>query len=406
MEWVLFIIFLLASAFYSSSEIAFVAANQLKFVVKTQLASPKAKSKYFIYTPSKYLSTTLVGNNVVMVATSSLAALLFAPYMPGPVQIIITTIALLLFGEIIPKTIGQQIPNRLTLLLRIFMTVSYYLFYFLVLLAESFSKFLIKIFGGESNDVELFFKKADLPILFREYFNNEFSTERGQRLVDKAIQISDKKVHDIMIHRTDIVAIDSQTLTQDLLNIFQKSGYSRIPVFKESIDEIIGIIYLFDILRPNIKSYKRSIRKAVFIPETLQATKALKRLRDEQKSIAMVIDEHGGIAGMVTIEDLIEELFGAINDEYDVSKKMMKKSSKSLVLAGGKTEVSELNDEFLLNIPNGDYITIGGFISYSLQRIPKEGDKVSLSNADIIVTKADSVRVLEVKIILSPENVS
>ena len=403
MDWTLFIIFLLASAFYSSSEIAFVASNQLKLIVKSQDENPDKRSKYFIYNPSKYLSTTLVGNNIVMVATSSVAALLFASYMTETAQIIFTTVALLFFGEIIPKTIGQQIPNRITKYFRFIMTISYYLFYLLVFIAESFSKFLIEIFGGESKDVDLFFKKTDLPVLYREYYNSEYSTPRGQTLVKKAIQISDKKVHELMIHRTDIVAIDSQTSTQELLELFQESGYSRIPVYEDSIDQIKGIVYLFDVLRPNIKSYKRSVRKAIFIPETLGAIKALRRLKDEKISIAMVIDEHGGIAGMITIEDLIEELFGAIADEYDASDKMVKKTSQSVVIADGKTEVSELNEEYFFNIPNGDYVTVGGYISNKLQRIPVEGDKITLGNIDIIVTKADPVRVIEVKIIQRPK---
>ena len=401
MEWFLFIALLFASALYSGSEIAFIASNQLKFMLKAQEEAENGK-KYFIYNPSKFLTTTLVGNNIVMVTTSTFAAVLLAPYMVESVQIIVTTVALLIFGEIIPKSVGQQMPNRLAGLVRIFITISYYIFYLLIQIAESLSKVLIKLFGGETQDVELFFKKDDLPVLIREYASGDKFSSRDQALTQRAIHISEKKVYDVMIHRTNIIAAEKNTSITDILSLFQKTGVSRIPIYEENMDQIIGIVYLFDLFRPNIKSFARLIRPAIFIPETTRAIKALQKLRNDNKSIALAIDEHGGIAGMLTLEDLVEELFGNISDEYDNDRHMSRKSNKSTIIAAGASEINQLNELYKLNIPVGDYVTIGGFLAKELQRIPVKGDKVLLPNAEIWVTKADSVKVIELQIILKP----
>ncbi len=395
MEIYLFIVTLILSAFFSASETAYVSSNRMRFQLK---ALDKSKTNPFVFLLSnaqKFLTVTLVGNNIVMVSCSTLAIMIFSPYAAETLVIIFTTIGLLVIGEILPKSIARQIPNlyiRLTIPVMFFFFI---LFYPLIKLAEIISQFIISLFKGEGSAVNNFFRKKDIPILLREYFSAKTVGDQDRQMISRAVKINDIQISEIMVHRTDISGIEFETLKRDIYKIFTQTGFSRLPVYIHDLDRIIGFLYFNDLLG-DFKSIKKIIRPALIMPKTVTAIKALNTFKKEGKSIAIVIDEYGGTAGLITVEDIIEEIFGNIDDEYDYKTTTIKKFNDESILAVGRTEIKELNEKYKFDIPKGEYVTIGGFIERRLGHIPLPGEEINLPTCKIIVTKTTQTRIREV----------
>lgn len=393
----LFIFTLLLSAFFSGSETSYVTANRLKHLLRARENSKPEFGDFLLLDPQLFLTTTLVGNNLVMVACSSLAVLLFSHFIPESLLIIVTTTFLLLFGEIVPKSLAQQIPNRFVRVSINLMQVFYYILYPIVIIAKAFSQILLKALGEHKNSVNTFFSKKDLPILIREFSVPDTLKQQERKLISKAIRIGEKRLTEIMVPRTEIVAVDRGIDAKKLKKIFISSGYSRLPVYEEDMDHIIGFVYVFDLFDNNA-SVDSKLRPVVFLPETTRVIKALKTLRNERKSMAIVVDEHGGTAGLVTVEDIIEELFGSISDEFDKEKVLSRRSGKSVIIASGRAEIHEIEEKYGMSLPKGDYVTIGGLLEAILGYIPQPGEEVEVDQYKIEVLKADQTKVIEVKI--------
>ncbi|NOY61432.1 MAG: HlyC/CorC family transporter [Calditrichaeota bacterium] len=370
MEWLLFFILFLLGAFFSSSETAYVASNRLKLRLKAHEQKKDKKLFQFLTDAPRFLTTTLVGNNVVIVACSSASIVLLSPYLSETLLVLITTVFLLLFSEILPKSIAQQIPNRFLKVMGGGVNLFYYLLLPLIKLARLMSQVLVRMFGGVDLDVETFFKKSDLPILIREYSSSSTLSKEDRELVNRAVVIGDKRLHDVMVHRTEIIGVEMGTSIDEIISLFRKTGYSRFPIYEDSLDDVRGFIYVLDILNTKASEPKSLIRPAVFFPETMRAINALHKLRKKRISVAIVVDEHGGTAGLVSIEDIVEELFGEIADEYDKEAKITKRGQKSIILTRGREEIEELVERYGLNIPKGDYVTLAGFIEAQLGHIP------------------------------------
>ncbi|MBN2410556.1 HlyC/CorC family transporter [candidate division KSB1 bacterium] len=395
MEIYLLIVTLILSAFFSASETAYVSSNRMRFQLK---AMEKKKTHPFISLLSnaqKFLTVTLVGNNIVMVSCSTLAIMIFSAYAAETLVVIFTTIGLLVIGEIFPKSIAQQIPNLYIRLTSPVMFFFFILFYPLIKLAELISQFIISLFKGEDSAVNNFFRKKDIPILIREYFSTKTVGDQDRQMISRAVKINDIQISEIMIHRTYINGIESKTSKREIYKIFTQTGFSRLPVYIHDLDRIIGFIYFNDLLG-DIKSIKKIIRPALILPKTVSAIKALNAFKKEGKSIAVVIDEYGGTAGLITVEDIIEEIFGNIDDEYDYKTTTIKRFNDKTILAGGWTEIKELNEKYKLNIPKGEYVTISGFIENQLGHIPQPGEEINLPTCKIIVTKTTQTRIREV----------
>jgi len=398
MEWLLFFILFLLGAFFSSSETAYVASNRLKLRLKAHEKKKDDKLFQFLTDAPRFLTTTLVGNNVVIVACSSVAVVLLSPYLSETLLVLTTTIFLLLFSEILPKSVAQQIPNRILKFIGRGINLFYYLLLPLIKLARLMSQVLVRLFGGVDLDVETFFTKSDLPILLREYSSSDTLSKEDRELVKRAVVIGDKRLHDIMVHRTEIIGVEMRTSIDEIISLFRKTGYSRFPVYKDSLDDVRGFIYVLDILNTKGSEPKSLIRPAVFFPETMRAINALHKLRKKHISIALAVDEHGGTAGLVTIEDIVEELFGEIADEYDQKAKITKRVQKSIILTSGREEIDELVERYGLNIPKGDYVTLAGFIEAQLGRIPKAGEKIRLPDFEVTILEASLTKILKVEI--------
>jgi len=395
MEIYIFILTLLLSGFFNASEIAYVSSNRIRFKLKAQEQTKANPFVSLLSNGQKFLTVTLVGNNVVMVACSTLAIMIFSPYAAETVVVIATTIGLLIMSEIFPKSIAQQMPNRYIRMAAPVIFVFSILLYPLIKLAEFLAQFIISLFKGENSAVNNFFRKQDIPILLREYFSTTTLNPQDRKMIDKAIKINDMQISEIMIPRTDISGINSKTAIKDIYQQFTRTGFSRLPVYIDDPDRIIGFLYYNDLLE-DIKSIKKIIRPALILPKTVSAIKALNTFKKEGKSIAVVIDEHGGTAGLITVEDIIEEIFGNIDDEYDFKTTTIKKFNDKSILASGRTEIKELNEKYKLDIPKGEYVTLGGYIEHQLGHIPQPGEEINIPTCKITVTKATQTRIREV----------
>ncbi|MBD3377405.1 DUF21 domain-containing protein [candidate division KSB1 bacterium] len=397
MENTLFIITLLLSGYFSGSETAYVSANRLKLYT-TFGEKRQTWWSDILFNQEQFLTTTLVGNNIVMVACSSLSIFVFGSLVPESLLVIVTTLFLLIFGEIGPKTVARQIPNRLVRITPLLMTLFFYLLYPLVVIAHRVSQGVINMTGGDRGSVSLFFQKRDLPLLVRKYTQTSQVSLEERQFITRAIKIGNKRLEDVMIPRTDIQPIEIHSDRHTIVRTFERSGFSRLPVFEEDLDHILGFLYIHDFITRPEKNIRELIRPAMVLPEHSRVFDALAELRTLRKSIALVVDEHGGTAGIVTLEDLIEELVGRINDEFDLISDDVKRIDKWTFIASGRAEIDELEEKYQLRLPVGEYVTLGGLIEYQLGTIPTEGEEIIIGNYHLTVLRADERRILEVRI--------
>lgn len=406
MEYHLLLIFLgtlILSALFSASEISFVLANRLKIEVRARRAEPGAKTALsFIRQPERYFSTLLVGNNIANVACSSVATVLFGMIFgwDEPTILLVVSALLLLFGEIVPKTLARDMADFLVVLFAVFMQTVRMCLYPLVWLSEKSSGFLLRLFRVQPGEVRHFFSRSDINQLIREGSERGVVDTQDGTMIVKAISLADQPIKEVMIPRTEIVAVDQSASIQEVIHVFRRSGFSRLPVYKETLDNIMGVVHAHDLFhRP--RSLKTILREVLFVPQTKKSADLLREFRQRGITIAIVVDEYGGTAGLVTTEDLIEELVGEIHDEYDVEEIVCEKVNDSTYILSGRVEIDFLNERYRLNIPSGDYETIAGYVMHVAGRIPREGESITTNSFSITISRATKNKIqlvqLEVK---------
>jgi CBS domain containing-hemolysin-like protein len=266
------------------------------------------------------------------------------------------------------------------------------------------SSALININEREEKEILSYFDKDDIQDLIEESSEAGKIDEEQSEIISKIIDMREQCVYESMTPRTDIVGVEITDSLEEILKKFIESGYSKLPVFEENLDNIKGIVFSKDIFKEP-SDLSSILREMVFVPETKKSLEMLNEFLDKQFSIAIVVDEFGGTAGLLTVEDLIEELLGEIRDEYDdVNEKIIKKINDSEFLLSGKVEIDYLNEEFNLNIPEGDYETIAGFITFRLGRIPVKGESFTVDNYSVYVIKSDKTKIDLVKVKLVTSN--
>ena len=399
---ILFILTLIFSAFFSGSETAFVAANRLKLRILYHNAETGQSTHTLLSSDQRFLTATLVGNNIMIVACSSLAVVVFSSFVSSTALVFVTTSFLLLVGEILPKSIATQMPNRLLRLSLGLLNIFYLLFYPLIWLAEALSRLIVKIFHS-SQDQSKLFSKIELPVLVREYASTHIFDGENQLLLSRSLRFRDKRLWDIMIPRTDVIGVASRASIKGIIKTFKDSGFSRLPVYESSLDHITGFYYILDFFN-DVHNVKELLRPALVLPESMNAMEALRKLQNEQVSIAVTVDEHGGTAGLVTIEDIVEKLVGAIDDEFDTTRFMIHKTGKSALIADGRITIDELGEKFDIVLPEGEYVTISGLIEEKLGRIAKAGESVDFPDYKVKVLEATKTRIVKVWITKKPKS--
>ena len=402
------------SAFFSGMEIAFVSSNRmLAEMDKERNASTQRFLTFFYKHPNGFVSTMLVGNNIVLVIYGILIARLFDntifsgmdPAFTVPADTILSTLIVLFTGEFLPKTLFKSNPNRL---LALFAPLAY-LFYVVLWPISKFStlisKWLLRIFGmqseKESGDDEGF-TKVDLDYLLQTSIENARSEEDIDdevKIFQNALEFTDTKVRDCMIPRTEIKAVDMETCTlQQLEQMFIESGNSKIIVYQDDIDHAVGYIHSSEMFR-SPESWKEKIITVPFVPETMAAQKLMRLFMQQKKSLAVVVDEFGGTSGIVALEDIVEEIFGDIEDEHDSSKYVAQKTENGEYILSARLEIDKVNEMFGLELPESDdYMTIGGLILHYYESFPKLNEVVTIGKMEFKILRNTMTKIELVKL--------
>ena len=415
---------LILSAFFSGMEIAYVSSNKIFIEIEKRQSGFLANVlKRLTKKPSKFIATMLVGNNIALVVYGFFMGDLIMEWFVGmqPIQsgflrvivedfslltqTVISTLVILFTAEFLPKVFFQIYANSLLK----FFALPAYIFYLIFGLISTFviwiSDFILKrFFKTEGDEVQLAFSKIELG----NFISEQMETVQSDDTVDSEIQIfqnalefSDIKAREVMIPRTEIVAVDINVVPKDLIQIFTETGLSKILIYNESIDDIIGYIHSFELFK-NPKTLKSALMTVIFVPETMWIKDVLNILIKKRKSIAVVIDEYGGTSGIITLEDIVEELVGEIEDEHDSILLIEEKLAENHYKFSARLEVDYLNENYKLDIPEGEnYETLGGFITNHTEEIPQQLEEVQIENFRIKILEVSNTKIelveLEIK---------
>jgi CBS domain containing-hemolysin-like protein len=401
------ILFLVLSAFFSGMEIAYISANKVGIEISKNKGSRRGRLLAKFYDdPKDFLGTMLVGNNIALVILTTLATVLISSNIERFTgsgiwlllsNTLIITVFVLLFGEFLPKVFFRLFSNELLFSFAYPLAFFKFIFKFPVWLMTVLSTFILKyIFRTNVVNEEIRLTRIDL----KHYVNKNIleEDEIDKEIFQKALNLDSLKVRDCMIPRTEIVGIDIDADRAELLKTFEESNHSRILVFEGEIENVKGYIHHQHLINDFI-SVKESMVDVPFTPETMSAKDLLLQLREDQKNLACVVDEFGGIAGIITMEDILEEIFGEIEDEYDDEGFTERKLNENEYLFSGRLEISDLNEFYEnISIPEGDYQTLSGYLVMTSGIIPKEGEEFILENLKFVFEKVSNTKIELVRV--------
>ncbi len=389
------------SAFFSGMEIAFVSSSRLQAEVdKEKMGISRLPLKVFYDHPNNFVSTMLVGNNIVLVVYGILIATLFDQTIfrgydaafTVPADTILSTLIVLFTGEFLPKTFFKSNPNRW---LAVF-SFPAFLFYIVLWPISRFSTFLSHILlrlGGVRVEREKqgeSFSKIDLDYFVQKSLDSvkdEEQIDDEVKIFQNALEFADTKVRDCMVPRTEICAVSDDCSDQELMSAFVDNGRSKIIVYHEDIDHIIGYIHSSEMFHSS-EQWRKNIRTMPFVPETMTARRLMQMLLQQKKSLAVVIDEFGGTSGIVTLEDIVEEIFGDIEDEHDSQQYVARQVADGEYVLSARLEIDKVNDLFSLNLPESEeYMTVGGLILHEYQSFPKLNEVVKIGRFEFKIIK-------------------
>ncbi len=414
MEIAIIILCLLLCAFFAGMEIAYISSNKIYLEIEKKQDNFLSKILTKITEkPSKFIATMLVGNNISLVVYGFFMGDLIMKQIHSLdyhltdfsnvlIQTVISTLIVLITSEFLPKVFFQIYANSLMK----FFAVPSYIFYVFFNYISTFiiwiSDFILKkFFKTEGDYMPSFFSKVELG----NYINEQMSSVEDHEEVDSEIQIfqnalefSGVKARDIMTPRTELVAVELHHSITQLRELFVGTGYSKILVYQNSLDDILGYVHSFELFKKP-KSIKAIMIPVEFVPETIFVKDVLNLLTKKRKSVAVILDEYGGTSGVITVEDIIEELFGEIEDEHDKDEALIeKKLNESSYLFSARLDVEYLNEEYKLDIPENDsYGTLGGFIVDFSKEIPQKGDKIVIDNFHFLIEEASNTKIELVK---------
>lgn len=401
---------ILASAYFSGIEIAFISSNRFHIELEQQKGTFIYRIiGYLVNYPSRFIAAMLVGNNIALVIYGIFMPKVLDPYLPidNPfvlllVQTILSTILILIFAEFLPKAIFSTNANRLLEFFALPSGFFYFVFAPIVWLMIGISNFVMKyIMGTEEEQGQKVFNKVDLENYISE--RTEGSDEREE--VDHEIQIfrnaldfSERKAREFMVPRTEIVAMDAEEDISKLSQEFISSSLSKILIFKGNVDNIIGYVHSFELFKKP-KDIRSILRPVSFLPESMPAHETLNLLMRERRSIAVVLDEFGGTSGLVTVEDVVEEIFGEIADEHDTEDLLEQQISESEYRFSARQEIDFLNEKYPLELPEDEaYNSLGGLIIHQLESIPEKGEELRIRGYHITVEEVSNSKIEVVRL--------
>ncbi|MFK8039627.1 MAG: hemolysin family protein [Crocinitomicaceae bacterium] len=402
---------LLASAFFSGMEIAFISANRLKIELAKNNGSFNGKLlSFFVNNESRFISTMLLGNNIALVVYGIYMAKALAPYIVELYdnqafilifQTIISTLLVLVTAEFLPKAIFRINPNRSLSIFSFILFVVYWVLIVPTMITTYISKLFLKLFGVNIENTKQAFTKVDLDDYVKditERMEDEFEMDNEIQILQNALDFSTTKARDCMIPRTEITAVNVEISISELTEKFIETGYSKILVFRDSIDNIIGYVHSYELFkRP--ESLKQILLPISIVPEAILVKVLLEQFTRQKRSVAVVVDEFGGTSGMITVEDIIEEIFGEIEDEHDSDVLTEKEIEEGIFLFSARLEIGALNDKYNLDFDEKDeYETLGGLIYNELEEIPEKGTRFEYKNYIISIVEVSSNKIELVKV--------
>lgn len=401
---------LVFSGFFSGMEIAFVSSNKVRTEIDIKKGGLVSQILNIFYAHREtFISTMLVGNNIVNVVYGiGIAWLLQEPLtkwlgnndaMVLLVQTIISTMIVLIMSEFLPKTVFRINPNKSLRIFAVPLLLLYLVLYPISKFTSWLSTVLMRLFGikNEKDEIRLI-SVGELDDYLQETIDKSEDenreVEREVKLFENALDFSDTRLRDCMIPRNEIVGVDiADTSREELSALFTRSGLSKLVVYHDDIDNVLGFIQVSEMFKPADVNWKDQIKPVIIAPETMLAKKMMQNLLKEKKSMAIVVDEFGGTAGMVTLEDLVEEIFGDIEDEHDRRKLVARKTASDTYEFSGRMEISRINEQFDLDLPESDdYQTIAGYIVNRLEMIPNQGEQHTIDHYTVTITKKSGAR--------------
>ncbi len=415
-----FFVLLLLSAFFSGAETAFFSINSITSKQLQDEKKSSAKRVLFLLSQSRrLLISILIGNTLVNVSAASLSAMLTTrlsieagldPRIVLVLNVVVVTFLILVFSEITPKIIAVKNAKTFSQNVSLVILSIYYLFWPFSWVLEKVINWLTDVFKIKESKEERFFHSDEFQALLDLGEEQGELEEEEKEMIHSIFEFGDTIVREIMVPRTDVVCIQEDASISDLIRVIKEKGHTRIPVYEETIDKIIGIINAKDLLSfissgdggADIKSLARG---ALFVPESKKIDDLLRLFQKERQHMAIVVDEYGGTAGIVTLEDVIEEIVGDIRDEYDKEQALYKKTDENNYLVNAKIDIESLNDLIEIEIPvKDDYDTLGGFILEQTGSVPEPNQVVKYNQYKLMVNKVENNRIILVKISYHPHD--
>jgi len=406
--WI-FVIFLcvLFEGFFSGTETAMVSLDRARIKALSEKGSKREVLLHaVIHSPERFFSTTLLGTNISEVLGNAIATFLVISYLGVDYKyltIIIMTPVILVLGEIAPKTIYRYHAELIAPYLVYPLKLTSIIFYPVVLALTGVTALFVKLFGIEGARLRPHATREDLENYLAMWNLDSGLRTAEKKIVERIFDFTETEVEDIMIPLINVAALERGDGIDEAIRLVQKTGYSRLPVYSGEAYNIVGIVHAFDLLTAPTKTQglKDIMRQAPYVPNTAPVDELLKQLRTEGNSIAIVVNEYGGAIGIVTIEDILEEVVGNIYDEYDKEEHFFVKVERNRYLVNARMEIDELNDHLNLELPKDDYETVAGFLLKHMERIPRVGERFEFDNLGFIITKADKRSIKEVSITIA-----
>ena len=401
------------SAFFSGMEIAFVSSNKLRFEMgRSNNFTTRILSNFYQH-PNNFISTMLVGNNIALVIYGILMAQLIEQYilvdiitnkaMLVFIETIVSTLVILVTGEFMPKTLFKINPNFTLKLFALPTFICYVVLYPISRFSSLISTGILRLTGTRLNkeDRDKAFSKIDLDYFIQssiEESANQEEIDSEIKIFQNALDFTNVKLRDCMIPRTEIIAVDLETPIEELKKTFVDSGISKVIVYKENIDNIIGYIHSSEMFKSQA-DWQNNIRTVPIVPETMNAHKLMTIFMQQNRTLAVVVDEFGGTSGIVSLEDLVEEILGDIEDEHDTNSTIARVVGENEFLFAGRLEIEKANDEFNLDLPESDdYQTIGGLILHEYQSFPKAHEIIQIGKFQFKIIKVTATKIELVKL--------
>lgn len=404
-------ILLVLSAFFSGMEIAYLTSDKLRIELDRNRGGLTGRILTLLFrNPAHYITTMLVGNNIVLVMYGLFMSQLLDPLLQRfitsdglllLVNSLLSTLVIIVFGEYLPKSQFKKDPNGIMRHLALPIALSYVVLYPISFLCTKISRGILFILGRRNQNLpHTRLSTIDLDHYLSESFSSDGSfgsLDTEVKIIQKAIDFSDVRARDCMIPRNEIVACSLDTSIEELTNIFISTGLSKVIVYKESIDNVVGYIHCSEVFKG--KRWQERMKSAIYIPDSAYGHKLMKQLMQRKKSVAIVIDEMGGTSGIITLEDLVEEIFGNIEDEHDRKKLIERKVDDNTYIISGRSEIDDLNERFGLKLPeNDEYNTLAGLILFYNRDIPDPQEVVVVDRFSFKILRSSSTRIELIKL--------